>query len=142
MNSESPTLTNEDDVDDLLREVEDISGNSAASIVATNAQSDILEGVILNLNYTLKSVSDVLSKITPAAQLGSSTSADPANGQTQPPTKRLTLDVAPSNFTDDTELEITDKAETSGSRSEDYLLADIERDFAQEDEKGPNVDTP
>ena len=41
MNSESPTLTNED-VDDLLGKVEDISGNSAASRQGTNAQSNVL----------------------------------------------------------------------------------------------------
>jgi len=41
----------------------------------TNAQSDALTGVILNLNNTLKSASDALAKITPAAQLGGSASA-------------------------------------------------------------------
>jgi len=141
MNSESPTLTNEDDVDDLLGKVEDISENSAASREVTNAQSNVLEDVILNLNSMLKSVSDMLAKITPAAQLGGSTSADSADGPTQPSTKRLKLDAAPSNNTDDTELEITDDVEKSGRCSEDYLLSGIERDFAQEEEEGLNVDT-
>ena len=85
-------------------------------------------------------MSNTLAKTTPAAQLGGSTSADPADGPTQPPMTRLKLDVAPSNCTDDTELEITDETGKSGSRSEDNLLSEIEKDFAQEDEEGPNVD--
>ena len=55
--------------------------------------------------------------------------------------KRLKLDVAPSNCTNDTELEITDEAGKSGSSSQDDLLSEIERDFAQDDREGPNVDT-
>ena len=104
---ESPVLTYEDDVDDFLREGENTSGNSAASTDVTNAQRDALVGVILNLKDTMKSVSDALAKTTPVAQLGGSTSADPANGPTQPPMKRLNLAVAPSSCTD----EITDDAE-------------------------------
>lgn len=95
----------------------------------------------LNLSDTLKSASDALAKITPAVWLGGSTSADPADGPTQSPMKRLKLDVAPSNCTNDTELEITDEAGKSGSSSQDDLLSEIERDFAQDDKEGPNVDT-
>ena len=78
-----PLVSNDDDdVDDPLQEGEDTSGHNA---VSTKAQSDALEGLILNINDSLIFMSDALAKITPQAQSGGSTSTNPPIKLGQPP---------------------------------------------------------